>query len=133
MDRQRRTWTRFLYGVDWLDPNLYDVTINLQTLAVSGAGELVAAAAQRAEFQPTAHSRAAMANLLVASRVRAALAADPATASVDLEVRADGGMVHLRGKVRPGSLIGPILQIARGVPGVREVNREDLEAPDYTV
>lgn len=133
MDRQRRDWTRFLYGVDWLDPGLYDLTINLQTLTVSGAADLVSAAAQRPEYQPTPASRAAMANLLVASRVRAALAADPTTASADVEVHADGDVVHLRGKVRPASLVPPILEVAARVPGVRKVSRDDLEAPDYTV
>jgi len=133
LDRQRRDWTRFLYGVDWLDPSLYDMTISLQTLTVDGAADLVAAAARRVEFQPTPESRTAMANLLVASRVRAALAAHPTTASADVDVRADGGLVHLRGKVRPASLINPILQVARGVPGVQDIDREDLEAPDFTV
>ena len=26
-DRRRRDWTRSLYGRDWLDPSLYDLTI----------------------------------------------------------------------------------------------------------
>jgi cytidylate kinase len=133
LDQQRRNWTRFLYGVDWLDPGLYDLTINLQTLTVAGAGDLVAAAAQRPEFQPTDESRTAMADLVLASRVRAALAASSATASVDVEVRADHGIVLLHGKVRPVSLIAPILEVVAGVPGVREIDREELQAPDYTV
>jgi cytidylate kinase len=132
-DRQREDWTRFLYGVNWLDPSLYDLTVNLQTLTVEGAVELVAAAAQRTEFQPTDESRRAMADLLLASRVRAALAADRATASTDVEVRAEGDVVYLKGKVRPASVVEPIVQVAAGVPGVREVDRRDLDAPIYTV
>jgi cytidylate kinase len=133
MDQQRRNWTRFLYGVDWLDPGLYDLTINLQTLTASGAADIVASAAQRPEYQPTPESRTAMANLLIASRVRAALAAHPETASADVDVRAEGDVVHLHGKVRPASLIPPILQVTASVPGVEGVIRDDLEAPDYTV
>jgi cytidylate kinase len=133
MDRQRQSWTRYLYGVDWLDPSLYDLTVNLQTLQVEGAVDLVAATALRPEFQPTEESQAAMADLLLASRVRAALAADQATASADVEVRAEGDVVHLKGKVRPASLVEPIISVASGVAGVREVDRQNLDAPDYTV
>jgi cytidylate kinase len=132
-DRQREQWTRFLYGVDWLDPGLYDLTVNLQTLDVESAVGLVALAAQRPAFQPTDESRQAMADLLLASRVRAALAADKDTASVEVEVRASGGVVHLRGKVRPASVVEDILRIAGEVPGVAAVDREDLDAPEYTV
>jgi osmotically-inducible protein OsmY len=132
-DRQREAWTRFLYGVDWLDPSLYDLTVNLQTLTAESAVALVAAAAQRAEFQPTEASRRAMADLLLASRVRAALAADRTTGAIEVEVRAEGDVVHLKGRVRPASVVEPILKVAAGVPGVREVDRRDLDAPVYTV
>jgi cytidylate kinase len=133
MDRQRKDWTRFLYGVDWLDPSFYDLTVNLQTLTIEAAVDVVVAAAQRAEFQPTDDSRKAMADLLLASRVRAALAADKATAPAEVEVRAEGGVVYLRGKVRPASMVEPILSVTRAVPEVRDVDRRDLDAPDYTV
>jgi cytidylate kinase len=132
-DRQRKDWTRFLYGVDWLDPGLYDLTVNLQTLTAEGAVDLVASAVQLREFQPTEQSRRALANLLLASRVRAALAESKITESVEVDVRAEGEVVYLKGKVRPASLIEPILQIAAAVPGVGTVDRRELDAPDYTV
>lgn len=133
MDRQRKDWTLFLYGVDWLDPSLYDLTINLKTLDIEGAVDLVAAAVGREEFQTTDESRRAMENLYLASRVRSALAADPRTASVEIEVEADVGVVLLRGKVRTASIVDSILEIAGQVEGVREVNRDNLGAPHYDV
>jgi cytidylate kinase len=133
MDEQRKEWTRYLYGVDWLDPSLYDVTLNLKTLDVEGAVEVVATAVQRREFQPTEESRRAMENLYLASRVRAALAANESTASTELGVRAEGGVVHLTGRVRPASIVESVIQVARNVEGVQEVDRSDLDAPDYTV
>lgn len=132
-DRQRRDWTRFLYGKDWLDPQLYDLVINLKTLTVEAAAEVAAAAAQREEFQPTEASRKAMDDLVLASRVKAALAADEKTASVEVAIRADDGVVSLKGKVRPESLVESVIRVATDVEGVREVDRRDLEAPDYTV
>lgn len=133
LDRQREEWTRFLYGADWLDPTLYDLTVNLQTLSLPGAVDLVASAAERPEFQPTAASRRAMADLLLASRVRAALAADRATAAAEVDVRAEGDVVYLKGRVRPASVVDPIIRVASGVAGVRDVDRRDLDAPVYTV
>jgi cytidylate kinase len=133
MDRQRKDWTLFLYGVDWLDPNLYDLTINLTTLDIEGAVDLVAAAAQRKVFQTTPESKKAMEDLYLASCVRSALAADHRTASAEVEVTADAGVIYLKGRIRPQSAIDAVLEITGRVKGVREVNQEALGSPNYTV
>ncbi len=133
VDGQRKKWTRFLYGVDWLDPHLYDLCINLRTLEVADALELVIAVSQSPRFQPTAHSLQAMADLVLASRVRAALAEDERTASAEVEVRTSDGVAFLRGRLRPASLVDAVIEVTGAVPGVERVDREDLAAPDYTV
>ncbi len=133
IDRQREKWTRFLYGVDWLDPRLYDLCINLRTLDVPDAAQLVAAASRSPRFQPTDESRRAMANLLLASRVRAALAVDERTAPAQVGLRAEDGVVFLRGRLRPASLVDAVIDVVGHVQGVERVDRENLAAPDYTV
>jgi len=135
VDRQRRDWTRLLYGVDWLDPSLYDLIINLQSMTVETAVEVVASAACRPEYAAGAESRKAMADLLLASKVRAELAADARTASAEVEVRADAGIgsVALKGKVRPASMVDAVVSVVRGVEGVKSVDRDYLDAPEYTV
>jgi cytidylate kinase len=133
MDRQREQWTRFLYGVDWLDPSLYDLCVNLRTLYIADAVELVLCATRAARFQPTAESLKAMTDLTLASRVRAALAAKDRTAAAEVEVRADDGIVALRGKLRPASLVDDVLEVVAQVEGVDRIDRNDLAAPDYTV
>jgi cytidylate kinase len=133
VDRQREKWTRFLYGVDWLDPNLYDLCINLRILDVDDAVELVVVLAGAGRFQPTDASRRAMDELVLTSRVRAALAADDRTASADVRVRVEDGVVYLRGRLRPASLVDAVITVAGGVAGVSRVDRDDLAAPDYTV
>lgn len=132
-DHERESWTRFLYGVDWLDASLYDVTINLRTLQVGGAVEAALAVVQRPEFAPTDESRRAMGNLVLESRVRAALAADAETAAADVQVRADGGHVALRGRVRPPRMLEEILDVVGQVDGVAKIDSRDLGAPEYTV
>jgi hypothetical protein len=132
-DRQRQDWTRFLYGKDWLDPNLYDLVINLKTLSVEGAVEIASAAARRKELEATEQSRQAMADLLLESQVRATLAADVETASVEVRVHAERGVVSLKGRVRPASVVDAIIRVASAVAGVERLDHDNLGAPDYTV
>jgi cytidylate kinase len=133
MDRHRKDWCRFLYDVDWLDPNMYDLMINLKTLDIKGAVDIVAAMADRQEFQATDESRKAMENLLLSSRVRSALATDQRTASIELEVNANIGTVYLKGRVRPSSVVNSIIEVIGNVEGVQEINQEGLGMQDYTV
>jgi cytidylate kinase len=39
VDQDRQKWTQYLYGVDWNDPALYDVFINLEYLSIDQACE----------------------------------------------------------------------------------------------
>jgi len=133
VDREREHWTRFLYGVDWLDPHLYDLCINLRTMSLEDATDLVIRTARSDAFQPTEESRQAMDDLLLASRVRAALAADDRTAGAEMDVRASRGTVILRARLRPASLVDAVLEVVEGVEGVIEIDRSNLTAPDYTV
>ncbi|HKJ01113.1 MAG TPA: cytidylate kinase family protein [Longimicrobiales bacterium] len=133
VDRQRERWTLFLYGVDWLDPHLYDLSINLRTLEVEDAVDLVAVLSRAARFQPTEASRRSLEDLVLASRVRAALAADPRTASAEVRVRAEGGEVVLAGRLRSTALVDAALDVAGGVDGVAAVDRDNLDALPFIV
>ena len=95
--------------------------------------DILAAMAERKEFQATDESNKAMENLFLASRVRSALAADQKTASVELEVKADSDTVYLKGKIRPASAVDTVIEVVGEVEGVREINQEGLGMPDYNV
>jgi len=133
VDHQRQTWTRFLYGEDWLNPNLYDLILNLKTLTVQGAVEVACSIILRKEFARTEDSQKALANLVLASRVRAALAADEETASAEVSVAAEEGVIHLKGRLRTASLVDAVIKVAGHVKGVQQVERDQLDAPDYTL
>ena len=90
VDRERRQWVRFLFGVEWDDPDLYDVVLNLSRMSAGTASETVARLTEHEEFMATAESRRAMQNLALASRVRAKPAIDSRTRDVEIEVVADG-------------------------------------------
>src|SRR5574340_382703 len=59
MDQDRRKWTQYLYGVDWNEPALYDVVVNLETMDIRDACEAVATLARTGRY----YDRAALANL----------------------------------------------------------------------
>lgn len=63
VDTERRDWTRFLFGVDWNDPLLYDLVLNMSRMTLETACTLVTDAAHRPEFQPTTASRQALEEL----------------------------------------------------------------------
>jgi osmotically-inducible protein OsmY len=74
-----------------------------------------------------------MAELVLSSRVRAALATDHRTEGAEVEIRVSGDTIFLRGRVRPASLVDAVLDVVGRVEGVGRVDRADLAAPDYTV
>ena len=104
VDKERRQWVRFLIGVEWDDPNLYDVVLHLSRVSLGTACEMVTCLTESDAFKATPDSRRAMENLWLASRVAAKLAVDPRTRDVAVEVVAEGGIVTITGETRSQSL-----------------------------
>jgi osmotically-inducible protein OsmY len=48
-------------------------------------------------------------------------------------VRAEDGVVYLKGRLRLASMVDVVVHLAGSVEGVRRVDRGQLDAPDYTV
>jgi cytidylate kinase len=116
IDRDRRQWTQFLYGLDWGDPSLYDLLINLERARVEQACHAVAAMIECDDFRPSPEHQAAMDDLALASKVRAVLAQDPCTLDLEFKVESHGGSIHVR-----GNCVGEVAAVQRvvsAVPGV---------------
>ncbi len=129
VDRHRRKWTQFLYGVDWTDPTLYDFVLNLETMRVEEACAAVCATMEQKRFEFTPRWQAAMDDFALASRVRASLALNPATAHLSLEVEARGGRVSVRGKLYQIYEMEEVRRIAESVPGVLDCAGNRLMPP----
>jgi cytidylate kinase len=126
VDEERRRRTRDLFEVDWRDPALYDVVVNLEEMSLETAADVVVSLAQHTEYQSTVASQKALDDLTLRCRVQAAIAAYPATIGIMVEAQADGGSVRLAGVVECNELHEDIIYIAQTVPGVQEVI-SDLE------
>ncbi|MFH0901148.1 MAG: cytidylate kinase family protein [Pseudomonadota bacterium] len=121
VDGERRKWTQFLYGVEWDDASNYDVVLNLEYMGIPGAVSTVVRMVQLEAFQPTEESKTTMENLTLASLVNARLAQDKRTNDADFIVRARNGVVTIEGVVRLAETADAALDVARGVPGVKDV------------
>jgi cytidylate kinase len=130
VDHDRRNWTRFLYGVNWEDPALYDLVINLDVLNIDEACEIVSTAVRQQKcFTFEGECQREMEDLAIGSRVRANLAINPPTSHLEFEVTCDRGHVAIRGKVSGPDELEEVKRVANAVPGVAELNLENVALP----
>jgi cytidylate kinase len=129
-DEERVSWTRFLYGIEWGDPALYDITLNLERISIPTACQTLAALVEREEFRVTAEHRQKLENLFLAAHVQATLFLNPrvSAAAAKLEVRADAGTVHLSGILPGDDLLDEVLRTCRSLPEVKDTRAEWLGA-----
>ncbi len=129
MDESRIKWTRFLYNVDWRDPSLYDLVINLDAIPIETACEIIVCVLNQAAFKESPASQARVADFLLASQVKAALATNDLTKGLELEVSAEGGSLTINGRFETGGIFpggrhrikNTLFEVAQKVPGVTEV------------
>jgi cytidylate kinase len=131
VDRERRQWIRFLFDVDWDDPQLYDLVLNLSRMSLDTACETVTHLTEHPEFKPTPFSLKAMEDLTLQSRVSAALARDPRTQNAELTVTATEGFVTITGTTRSMRVEEAVGMVARQVHGVEEVQSKVEFIPAY--
>ena len=120
VDDERARWTRFMYNVDLADPQFYDVVVNLETLSLGAAGQIVLTAVAQPEFAVTAEVRRRLDDFVLACRVRLALATHPASRTLDLRVAATDGAVTLTGEPQSMLLARTSARVEREVRGIVE-------------
>jgi len=130
VDQDRKNWTQFLYGVNWEDPALYDLVLNLERYEIEEACEIVAVAARQQEcFEFSGECQAQMEDLAIGSRVRANLAINPPTSHLEFEVTAHRGIVSIRGKVAGLDEFEEVKRVAQAVPGTVSLNLDEVRLP----
>lgn len=134
VDKQRSKWTSFLYGVDWLSSELYDLVINLDRGDLELACDIIQYTVNRPSFQSTDDSRKAMDDLLTTSRVRAAIALLPEVRLEHIEVHTKQDGVIISGKVASKEMIDDIATAAQRAPSIGDIeNRLDVDYRGYGV
>jgi cytidylate kinase len=117
-----------MFGADWRDANRYDVVLNIGKLSREGATRLIVEAAKLEEYQTTPESTQAFDNFSLASRVQAVLFTSREVRGAGLEVRAEGGHVHVKGRVDDG-LEDKVVSLVKSIPGVHRVTTDLYSVP----
>ena len=126
MDHDRQKWTHYLYGVDWGDPALYDIVLNLEHVSIDESCSILSVMARQRCFEFDAACQAEMNDLALASRVRANVALNESTSDLEIEVTARGTLVSIRGKLASMSQVDEVRRVALSTPGVSEANLDEL-------
>jgi hypothetical protein len=131
VDEERSRWTRFMYGKNLRDPELFDLCINVDRLSVGGVCSVLVDIASHAQFQPQPGSIAAVENLYLATKVLAALVTDPSTAGIEIGAVAENGRVQLEGPYLEEPALAAVLEVAKAVPGVQELEYAEGYSPGF--
>ncbi|MDB5864608.1 MAG: hypothetical protein JWO70_2414 [Betaproteobacteria bacterium] len=113
--------TRRHFGVDWQQPENYDIVLNTERLSVDECVEEIAALLPRPGFQETPESMRIFANLALQMHVRAALRHDPRTAKMSIGIDTSDGRVTLGGVLEPGLDQDDAMEVVQKVKGVTEI------------
>ena len=107
------------FDLRWKDPEHYDVVLNTERVPVDQCVDEILRLIRSPKFAETVASRQKLDDLALAARVRAALLKSPEARPIKVEISASTGIVTLAGCTDKEVLV--LLEIAVGVPGVRDV------------
>jgi cytidylate kinase len=120
-DRGVRARIRQFFDVEWSDPLLYDLTLNTECLALEAGADVLCRLLARPEWQPTEVSRAALQDVALGARVRAALKAAPETTRLNVRITCRGGRLELAGTVETDAGRETAARVAASQAGVLAV------------
>ena len=116
--------TRRHFGIDWQQPENYDLVLNTERLSVERCVEDILSLIAESRFQETPQSKRAFADLALQTHVRAALRTDPRTAKANVVIEAKDGRVALDGILEAGIDESDVLEVVENVKGVTEVENK---------
>ena len=121
--------TRRHFGVNWRDPELYDVVLCTERLSVDECVDEVESMMKKKCFQETPESVRLAHDLSLEWSVRSSLRRDPRTAETSITVECADAVVSLAGMVETEAEANAAADLARAVEGVAGV-RNQLKASD---
>jgi hypothetical protein len=128
-DEERRRWGIQVYGTDTWDSRLYDMVLNIKTLTVDDAVDILSGVVAKPRFQTTPRAQKIVDDLALATRVQATLA----KIAPRLAVIADGGTVFIRNAEETSALseeaIAEIQAMAARIEGVEKVQIDAAGGP----
>ncbi len=130
-DKARSRRLIAMFGVDWRDPDRYDLVINMGKVGLLSAKRVILEAAKLDEYQPTPASNQAFQDLALTCLVHATLIASPNIRGTALEVRAERGHVEVKGRIDHEALEEEVVRLVEAFPGVVEVTTNLYVLPPF--
>ena len=121
-DEECKTSARNLYDVDWHDPLLYDIVLNLNHVDIDEAVDLLTRMSRFNNFNPSTTSQRDYEDLFLGCRVWAELVNNPQISGTDVMVAARDGHITVHGCVCSEAIAAVIRATAEKIDGVRSVS-----------
>jgi len=127
-DAERRSWTRFLYGIEWGDPSLYDLVVNMEKISLETACHMVEAVVADGDLVPSEEDIQRLHDLYLEAHVKASLFLDPRIGAVaaGIGIVAAGGAVELKGILPGARYVEMAIATCSALPEVDSVDAEWL-------
>jgi cytidylate kinase len=123
-DRDAGGYMRYLFNIDWMDPQHWDLVINTGRFSVTETVGIVASVGSSGSLEPSGLDRQRLANLALASRVEATVLGDPSVWVSSLKVVAQEGRVRIEGEVITEEDRDVVEEIVRSIDAVRLVEND---------
>jgi cytidylate kinase len=132
-DEAQNAITKRFFGVDWQNPEFYDLSLNTERMSVEQCANEIIKLTKNGAFRETEESIASLADLTLQAKIRAALRADPKTRNLSLVIECHGGRAHLVGMIATREEWKHIGKLVEAVPGVKELKNELRVVADIRV
>ena len=116
--------TKRHFGVNWRDPELYDLVLSTERLSVDECVDEVEGLMKKRCFQETPESMRMVENLSLEWSVRSALRRDERTAEAEFTIQVNDGVARLMGVVNTQAEANAAADVARSVEGVKDVDNQ---------
>jgi cytidylate kinase len=123
-DRDASGYMRYLFNIDWMDPQHWDIVLNTGRFSVEEAVDMIAAIVESGILEPTALDTQRLGNLGLASRIEATVLGDPTVWVNGLRVVAQDGRVRIEGEVITEEDRDAVEQVVRMIEGVRQIDND---------
>jgi cytidylate kinase len=124
-DEDSSGYIRSFFNADWEDPNLYDLLVNTEKLSVETGVRAIIEAARFTSLQTGNEKVAArLADLALAQRAGVKLMEAIGSEANYLEIKAEKGILTLKGAVTTAAKSQQCEKAAAGLPGVERVANE---------
>jgi cytidylate kinase len=123
-DRDSSGYMRYLFNIDWMEPQHWDLVINTGRFSVEESIQIISAIVNSGALEPSALDRQRLANLTLASRVEATVLGDPTVWVNALKVVAQDGRVRIEGEVITEEDRDAVEQVVRVIDGVRQIDND---------